>query len=390
MIAGLIKRFFQSPSQHFFLFGPRGTGKSTWLHQHYKDACFIDLLDPAEIRVYLSHPEQLEHLVMAAPQKTIIIDEVQKIPELLSVVHRLIEMKKGWQFILTGSSARKLKRAGVDLLAGRAIVRHMHPLMAAEMGDMFSLDRALQYGLLPHIALNPQPIDVLRAYIGLYLKEEVQLESLVRNIGHFARFLEVISFSHGSILNLSNIARECQVSRPLVEGYLSVLEDLLLCFQLPVFNKRAKRETITHRKFYYFDVGVFRFLRTSGPLDITSEIDGVALEGLVGQHLRAWNDYQGSPHQLFYWRTRHGVEVDFIVYGPDTFYAIEVKNGKHVHAQDLRGLKAFREDYPEATPFLLYRGGSPLRIDGIDCLPIADFLKSMRPSDAKLISKKEG
>ena len=380
----IINRFLPNPTTSFFLFGPRGTGKSTWLSACFPDALWIDLLDPATLRTYTAHPEHLESLVFGSNQKKIVVDEVQKIPELLSVVHRLIEMKKGWQFILTGSSARKLKRVGVDLLAGRAIVQHCHPFMAAELGDHFSLEKALQYGLLPHVALSDNPENILRAYIGTYLKEEVQAESLVRNIGHFARFLEVISFSQGSLLNLSNIARECQVSRSLVEGYLSVLEDLLLCFQLPVFTRRAKRETVSHLKFYYFDVGVFRTLRLAGPMDSVSEIDGLALEGLVAQHLTAWNDYRGAPNKLYYWRTRHGVEVNFIVYGENNFYAIEVKNGSHVHAKDLRGLQAFCADYPEAKPLLLYRGKDRLKISGIDCMPVDQFLKNLRPEQSTL------
>lgn len=374
------------PKQSFFLFGPRGTGKSTWLSYRFPNALRIDLLEPETLREYSAHPEHLENVVMASQHNIIIIDEVQKIPELLSVVHRLIEMKKGWQFILTGSSARKLKRVGVDLLAGRAIVEHMHPFMAAELNDQFVLEKALEYGLLPHIILNDQPEKVLRAYIGLYLKEEVQAESLVRNIGHFARFLEVISFSQGNILNLSNIARECQVTRALVEGYLSVLEDLLLCFQLPVFTKRAKRETVTHPKFYYFDAGVFRFLRSVGPLDSESEMNGVALEGLVAQHIRAWSDYQGASNDLFYWRTRHGVEVDFIIYGKNNFWAIEVKNASRVHAQDVRGLQAFCRDYPEAKPILLYRGEHRLKIENIDCMSVTEFLKNLIPGKPLPIS----
>ncbi len=184
----------------------------------------------------------------------------------------------------------------------------------------------------------------------------MQAESLVRNIGHFARFLEIASFSHASILNISNIARETQVSRPLVENYLSVLEDLLLSVTLPVFTKRAKRETIKHPKFYYFDAGVFQNLRKQGPLDRGEGISGLALEGLVAQHLRAWNDYQASNYDLYYWRTRFGVEVDFILYGPKGFWAIEVKNNHQVFSKDLTGLRAFCKDYPEATPLLLYRG----------------------------------
>lgn len=380
----LINRFLKKPKENFFLFGPRGTGKSTWLAASFQDALRIDLLDPATLRTYLSHPEYLESIALGTNKKQIIVDEVQKVPELLSVVHRLIEMKKGWQFILTGSSARKLKRTGVDLLAGRAIIQHMHPFMAAELGDQFVLEKALQDGLLPHVTFSENPKNILRAYIAVYLKEEVQTESLVRNIGHFARFLEAMSFSHGSIVNLSNIARECQVSRSLVEGYLSVLEDLLLCFQLPVFTRRAKRKIITHAKFYYFDAGVFRCLRTAGPIDTTSEIDGLALEGLVAQHLRAWNDYQDSPNHLFYWRTHSGVEVDFIIYGENNFWAIEVKNSPRVYTQDLRGLKAFCEDYPEAKPLLLYRGQDRLKINEINCMPVDEFLKKLRPDQSLL------
>lgn len=376
----LINRFLNIPNQSFFLFGPRGTGKSTWLEASIPGALRIDLLDPGTLRTYLTNPEYLEQIVLSGQQKQIIIDEVQKVPDILSVVHRLIEMKKGWQFILTGSSSRKLKRVGVDLLAGRAIMRHMHPFMAAELGDHFKLGHALQYGLLPGAFTSESPADFLRTYLALYLKEEVQTESLVRNIGHFARFLETASFSHAGILNISNIARECQVSRASVEGYLSVLEDLLLSFQLPVFSRRAKRELISHRKFYYFDAGVFHFLRAKGPMDVETEIQGAALEGLVAQHLRAWNDYQGSPHTISYWRTRNGLEVDFIIYGENTFYAIEVKNNTKVNSQDLRGLHEFCADYPEATPLFLYRGQDRLKIAGIDCIPVTEFLKKLTPN----------
>jgi uncharacterized protein len=375
----LIHRFLRPPQESFFLFGPRGVGKSTWLKKIFPNALWIDLLDSATYRLYSSKPEHLEAIVRGAQQLQIVIDEIQKVPELLSVVHKLIREKQDWQFILTGSSSRKLKRTGVDLLAGRAIIRHLHPFMAAELKNNFDLNKTLEDGLLPHVYSSTTPKDVLRAYIGLYLKEEVQTEGLVRNIGHFARFIEIASFSHGCILNISNIAQECGVSRKLVENYLSILEDLLLAFQLPVFTRRAKRQIIAHPKFYYFDVGVYKQLRATGPLDKPSEIDGPGLEGLVAQHLRAWNDYQGSNHTLYYWRTRHGVEVDFIVYGTNGFWAIEVKNGQQVHSQDLRGLEAFCSDYPEATPLLLYRGKDRLKIRNILCLPIEEFLKNLTP-----------
>lgn len=375
----LIKRFFEPSSKSYFLFGPRGAGKSTWLLQHYPDSLVIDLLNPAILRQYQSYPERLYEAVKAAKTKIIIIDEIQKAPELLSVVHSLIEQKQGWQFILTGSSARKLKRTGVDLLAGRAVIRHMHPFMASELGKDFSLDKALTYGLVPLIFESEDNLDTLKAYIGIYLNEEVKAEGLVRNIGDFARFLEVASFSHASILNVSNIARECGVSRKLVENYLSILQDLLLSIHLPIFSTRAKRQLIAHEKFYYFDAGIYRSLRMTGYLDKITEINGPGLEGLVLQNLRAWNDYQGAPNKLFYWRTKHGIEVDFIIYGPNDFYALEVKNATFVSDKDLNGLKAFQEDYPESTAILLYRGNERLMKKNILCLPIEDFLLNLIP-----------
>jgi predicted AAA+ superfamily ATPase len=251
--------------------------------------------------------------------------------------------------------------------------------MAVELGKDFDLKNALQFGLVPLIISSPNPVDVLNTYIDLYLREEVKAEGLVRNIGNFARFLEVISFSHGSILNINNIARECAVSRKLIDGYLSVLEDLLLCFSLPVFTKRAKRTTVSHPKFYYFDAGIFNNLRAQGPLDSSDEIAGMAMEGLVAQHLRAWNDYQGAPYSLYYWRTRHGVEVDFIIYGAKGFWAIEVKNSKQIYPKNVRSLTYFCNDYPEAIPLLLYRGSERLKIKNILCLPVEDFLKDLNP-----------
>lgn len=380
----MIERFLTPLNQSYFLFGPRGTGKSTWLKINYPEALRIDLLKPDIYRQYQARPERLTETVRASVSKTIIIDEVQKIPELLNVVHLLIEEKQGWQFILTGSSARKLKRAGVNLLAGRAVVRHLHPFMAAELNERFSLNQALQTGLVPLVVESENPVETLRAYVSLYLEEEVKTENWVRNIGHFSRFLEVMSFSQGAILNLSNIARECEISRKLVEAYLGVLEDLLLSFQIPIFTIRAKRELVSHPKFYYFDVGVYTSLRPSGYLDTTREINGGGLEGLVVQHLRAWNDYQGASNKIYYWRTRHGVEVDFIIDGKAGLFAIEVKNSDKIHSKDLTGLKSFAEDYPEARLLLLYRGTERMQKNNILCLPVEDFLRGLTPLIQKL------
>jgi predicted AAA+ superfamily ATPase len=309
----------------------------------------------------------------------VVIDEVQKAPVLLDVVHDLIEKRAGPRFVLTGSSARKLKREGVDLLAGRALLRSFHPFMAVELGDRFSLDLALTQGLVPLIWDSPSPAEALKAYTALYLREEVQMEGLVRQVGQFARFLEGVSFSHAMALNLSEVARECQVSRKTAEGYLSILEDLLLSFQVPVFTKRARRHLTSHPKFYWFDAGVFVATRPKGPLDRPEEIAGAALEGLVAQHLRAWIDYTGSDFSLSFWRTKGHNEVDFVVYGRDGFWAIEVKHTSTIRPADLRGLRAFREDYPEATLRLLYRGKEILDLDGILCLPCEDFLLRLVP-----------
>jgi predicted AAA+ superfamily ATPase len=327
-----------------------------------------------------SNPERLRETLLASPHRTtVVVDEIQKIPQLLSLIHTLIEDKAGWQFVLTGSSARKLRRAEVDLLAGRAHLRSLHPFMAAELGDQFSFDHALQKGLLPIVLDSLDPQQVLRTYAVLYLREEVQMEGLVRNIGNFSRFLEAMSFSHASLLNISNVARECQVERKVVEGYVSILEDLLLGYRLNVFTKRAKRALVAHPKFYLFDAGVYRSLRPKGPLDRPEEIHGHALEGLVGQHLRAWIAYSQADCSLYFWRTRSGVEVDFVLYGSEGIFAVEVKNSARIQPQDLRPLKAFQQDYPESKAYLLYRGKDRLMKGDILCLPCSEFLMELRP-----------
>jgi len=371
----LISRFLKAEKQSFFLLGPRGTGKSTFIKTSFPDALYLDLLLPDLFRAYSAKPERLKEFVHAQKKvKTVVVDEIQKVPQLLEVVHSLIEEKKGIQFIMAGSSARKLRKAGVNLLAGRAYMRHMHPFMAAELGHRFDLQKALQTGLIPVVMNSDDPASALQAYVDLYLREEVQMEGLTRNIGSFSRFLEAVSFSHGSMLNISNVARECEVERKVVEGYIAILEDLLLAYRLPVFAKRAKRATASHPKFYLFDPGIYAALRPSGPLDKPEEMHGAALEGLVAQHLRAWIDYRMPDCQLSYWRTMAGAEIDFIVYGKKTFWAIEVKNSVSIHPQDLRALKSFGQDYPQATRILLYRGREKLLSDGIRIEPCADFL----------------
>ena len=380
----LVGRFLQIPEQSCFLLGPRGTGKSTWLRDRLPDALYLDLLDPALHRSLSARPERLREFLAGSPGNgSVVIDEIQRVPELLTVIHAILEESSPPRFVLTGSSARRLRRGGVDLLGGRAVHRTMHPFMAEELPE-FDLGRALRIGLLPLVMDATDPTDVLDAYASLYLDEEVRAEGLTRNVGAFTRFLEAISFSHGGQLNVSAVARECEVERKVVAGYVGILEDLLLAFRLPVFRKRAKRATVTHEKIYLFDAGVFRSLRPRGPLDRPEEIDGQALEGLVAQHLRAWAAYSRHDVGLFYWRTRAGAEVDFVVYGESGLQVFEVKNHRKVHATDLRALRAFRDDYPEAETAVLYRGSERLRIDGVWCLPVEEFLRQTMP-DRRLL-----
>lgn len=373
-------RLISPPEGSFFLFGARGTGKSTWLRLAFPDASFVDLLDPAELRRMTSRPEHLEERVRGGPDgRTWIVDEVQRAPEVLPVVHRLLEEGR-WRFVLTGSSARKLKRTGVDLLAGRAALRTMHPFLAAELGPRFELPAALEIGLVPLVLAAADPRDTLRAYVDLYVHAEVQAEGFVRRAGDFGRFLEAISFSHGQMLNVSEVARESAVGRKTVESYVGVLEDLLLAFRIPPFEKRARRAVVGHPKLYFIDPGIFRALRPSGPLDRPEELQGAAVEGLVAQHLRAWADYGRRDAKLHFFRTRAGSEVDFVVYGADAFTALEVKNAARVHTKDVRGLRAFRQDYPESSVALLHRGPHRLEVEGVPCLPLDPFLRALHPT----------
>lgn len=368
------------PQQSFFLFGPRGTGKSTWVSQVLPDAVHLDLLRQDVWRELDARPERLRGILEAHPDaQWVVVDEIQKIPALLDEIHRAIEADPGRMWALTGSSARKLKRGSVNLLGGRALRKEMHPYLACELGADFRLETALREGMVPLVREASEPAQTLATYAGMVLREEVQAEGLVRNLSAYSRFLETLSFSQGAVLNLSNVARECGVDRKTLDGYLSVTEDLLLAHRLPVFAKRARRELSVHAKLYLFDAGVFRSLRPRGPLDSPEEIDGQALESLVFQHLRAWVGLRGHRETLHFWRTRTGIEVDFVVYGESTFLALEVKNSGRIQTSDLRGLSAFRSDYPEATCILLHRGDERRVEKGILCLPVEEFLRGVDP-----------
>jgi uncharacterized protein len=307
----------------------------------------------------------------------VVIDEVQRLPELLNEVHRLVELRK-LRFILTGSSARKLRKKGVNLLAGRALTRFMHPLAALELGRDFDLVRALRFGCLPLACTGENPKDYLYSYVATYLREEVQQEGFSRNLGAFSRFLETASFSQGSVLNMAAVARDCSVSAKAVEDYFSILEDLLISVRVPVFSKRAKRRTVAHPKFYFFDPGVFQAIRPRGPLDSPEEIQGPALETLMLQQLRALNDYLDLGYEITYWRTSSGEEVDFVLYGERGLRAFEVKAAHNIRSGDLRGMRRFLSDYPQTKAYLIYTGERRLHERGIEIMPFVDCVKELK------------
>ena len=359
-----------------FIFGPRGTGKTSWLKENFHDALYFDLLNDDTFTEFFARPTRLNDKIPTTYQGWVIIDEVQKVPSILNEVHRLIE-SRDLRFILTGSSARKLKTKGVNLLAGRALTYHMHPLTCVELGDQFDLQNSLALGHLPMAVTSQEAQKYLSSYVATYLREEVLQEGLTRNIALFTRFLETASFSQGEVLNYTAISREIASNRHTVVNFFEILEDLLIAYRIPVFNKRAKRDLVTSPKFYYFDVGVYRTIRPRGPLDSSAEIDGAALETLFLQEAKAYNDYFDLGYTFYYWRTRNHREVDFVLYGNKGFYAFEIKRKSRLDKKDFKGLQAFSEDYPEAKVYLLY-GGSESYYEGeIQVLPCQEALKDL-------------
>ena len=376
----MFERLIEKPLESrksFFLFGPRGTGKTTWLKRHLPRALFVNLLQSEFYNRLSANPGHLRDLIPPDHTDRIIIDEVQRIPALLNEVHDLIEARR-LNFVLTGSSARTLRRRGVNLLAGRALTYRMHPLTVTEQQDAFRLRDSLQFGHLPARFSESDPGRYLKDYVQTYLREEVMQEGLTRNIGHFSRFLEVASFSQGATLNISSVAREAHIERSAAENYFSILEDLLIAVRLPVFSRRAKRKLVSHEKFYFFDTGVFRAIRPVGPLDSEAEMDGPALETLVLQELRAVNDYHEYGYRIFFWRTRNNLEVDFVLYGPRGLLAIEIKRSTRIQPRDARALREFKKDYPPAKCYLFFGGSTPLYMDDIVALPMERALTDLR------------
>lgn len=358
------------------LLGPRGTGKTQWIKAHFTPAVYLDLLDTSVYNELSADPHKLETHIPDDYQGWVIIDEVQKIPALLNEVHRLIEGKH-YRFVLTGSSARSLRRKGVNLLAGRAFTYNMHPLTAIELGKDYSLQKSLQHGQLPLAYTSKDATHYLSSYVHTYLQEEVKQEGLVRNLASFTRFLQTASFSQGSMLNMAAVARETGINQRVVQDYFDILDDLLIAYRLPVFTRRAKRRLVAHPKFYFFDAGVYRSIRPCGPMDSAAELDGAGLETLLLQELRAINDYLQLDYSLYYWRTQHGVEVDFVLYGQHGFCAFEIKRSTNISSKEIKHLLAFAEDYPEAKLYLLYGGERRLYINNVEIIPFQEALMTL-------------
>jgi predicted AAA+ superfamily ATPase len=374
MVTGYIPRLLAAPpKQSFFLFGPRGAGKSTWVRAELPGVHRIDLLDEARYHDYLARPslfaDELRGLARGA---TVCVDEIQRVPSLLNEVHRFIEERK-LRFVLCGSSARTLKQQGTNLLAGRALRRQLHPFVPAELGGVFDLEVALTFGTLPVIWQAPSRRDSLVAYAQMYLREEIQAEALVRSLPGFARFLPVAALFHAQTLNTASLARDAGVARTTVSGYLEILEDTLLAFRLPAFEARMRVREKKHPKLYWIDAGIVRAVRRQLTAP-SAEERGPLFEGWVANLLRIHGEHEELFDDWFYWAPAEAArtEVDFLLKRGREWLAVEAKSGTRVGPDELRGLHAI-DGLPGLKRRVLVNQG-PRRLvtkDGIEVWPIA-------------------
>lgn len=373
----LLNRVLSIPELHddsVFLWGARQTGKSTLLKSVYPDSVYYDLLLPNVYGRLKRKPElMIQELETIKESQVIIIDEVQMLPELLNAVHWLIE-NRGLRFLLCGSSARKLKRLGANMLGGRAIRRQLFPLVSCEIPD-FDIIKACNNGMLPRHYLISDPWNRLEGYIGNYLQQEIEAEAITRKIGVFSRFLTVAALTDGEIVNYNNIASECGVSANTIKGYFEILQDTMLGYMLPAFTQSQKRRIIKSPKFYYFDIGVVNFLCNRRNLVPGSADFGHALEHFIMQEVLAYISYRRRRKSLSYWRTTSGYEVD-LVYG-DAEVAIEVKSLAEVQSRHLHGLKAFAEEYPNTRLIVASLDASRRFFNGVEVWPVNQLLQAI-------------
>lgn len=377
-----VSRRYRLPESSFFLFGLRGVGKSTWIRSQLPDAPRFDLLDETLYQQLLADPAPFAaELRTLAPASWVIVDEVQRLPGLLNEVHRFIEERR-LRFALLGSSARKLRAAGVNLLAGRALWREMFPLTPEELGGQLDLERTLQIGALPLVLASPQPQDTLRAYVQLYLREEIKGEALVRNLPGFARFLPVAALCHAQTINIAGLARDAGVARTTVEGYIQILEDTLLTRRLPAYTARLRVRERKHPKLYWIDPGVARAAKNAhgngGPL--YPEERGALLEGFIHTLLLTYMAERELAQDITYWSPAGSrTEVDFLLSRNAEHCALEIKSSSRVQSQHLAGLRAVAPLPGLRRRVLVHQGERPGRTeDGIELWPIATLLDALQ------------
>jgi predicted AAA+ superfamily ATPase len=382
-----IKRLLKLPDRSFFLFGPRGVGKTTWLRSALSEAVYFDLLDSSLFLELSQNPASLGPMVGDRPEKTwVVIDEIQKIPALLDEVHRLIESRE-WRFALCGSSARKLRRGGVNLLGGRAVTRHLEAFSFKELGQAFDVKFSLQWGVLPYVQLDREnAADILNAYVHTYIKEEIKEEGIVRSLPPFLRFLNIAGQLNGQLINRYNIAREAAVPRSTVDVYFSILEDTLLGHFLPAYRPNLKVREQTHPKYYWFDPGVARAAAglVFDPVDRLWM--GIALENLIYHELRVYNLTQNRNRPWFFFSNGAGSEIDFVIETRKRRQAavahivcLEVKLAEKWNRRwerPMRSLHAHKNIHVDKMVGI-YTGNRAYHFDGVDVLPLADFIERL-------------
>ncbi len=358
-----------------FLIGARGTGKSTWIEKQIPQRILIDLQDYETYVYLLGDPQRLDSLITPFFTGWIVIEEIQRIPELLEVVNSLITTKR-YRFLLTASSRHALRKKS-SVLSGKALIYHMHPLIIQEIEQEFHLKRVLKDGLLPAVALPEIKEGYFANYIRDYINEEVVQAGLTRNISGFTRFLERASGSQGAVINVSELARELSLNRLMVARYYDILEDLLLGVKVTPFTHNAQRKIIAHNKFYFFDTGIYNALRSMGPVKQEGEMAGAALRTLFLQSARAINDYYSLGYTIHFWQTFAGLDVPFILNGPRGLHAFALTSATIVTHKTGKGLRAFKKDYPHAIIHILHTGTQRDKLEDTNIIPFVDALKEL-------------